>query len=296
MFLSFRRFFENHKVMGYVLSFLAPVLTLIYIFTFLTSLLNVFGNIEKSTRVFESERNLGIVKEADKVDMVDGVITSVGVYSTKNVILDLNEGDTVCTVQILKPDWFFVMRSDNLYGFEDSISTLDLSVFDDNALVLSLDNKDYSIEYGTTFDVIYNGKDSYSYCFNDFELEFSSFPLLSNILVSDENFKVNLEISYFVQEDNIDFVYCNDLPADTVYFVESTQSYITSIPSSFCSSFLAHTNLFGVLIPVAVMCLLFLVLKPYMKGTYLGTMTHIFINLACFVMLLSCLVIANILL
>lgn len=286
-------FLNRHKVVQLVFGFLPVICITIYIFAYMSNVMNLLSVFEYNNRVTKSDMDSGAIKEVDFFEESEnGGYTAIisGVDSTE---VEVGLGGIIYSMFMVSDSWYYILTADGTKIWLTEQDLFGVEAKKDGTFTISTEDGSFDIEGNSRVcDVILSEDGDYDIVFAYEQIPSKSVEYLSTLQVvvkNQDKYRIKVSSSYEKSFENITLNLCTNLPTNNVYYNELSQSFVRNVSKDFTKMFILGSNILVVVASMTVYCILLALIARRGDLVVLQHKEVFITNVLAIILLLSCL-------
>ena len=286
------KFLNKYAFIQAIFCFLPIIFISVYMFAYMTDVMNAYNIVATNNKIVKENMNADYIKEVSYFEeSVDGTY-SANIEGSDSEEIEVGLGDVIYTVSIQDTNWYQLMLCNGDKLYQTSCDFINSIEKDGDVFKVTVGDKTFEVERNKSLvDVILAEDGSYKLSYSNEEVEdktLDSLNTLEVLLKTDDKYKLKVTASYTNTVDDLDLIFCSNLPTDNMYYDESTQQYVKNISSDFAKNLILSSNIVVVMFSMLAYTVLLGILRQRNELVLLKHKGVVIVNIFALLILPFC--------
>lgn len=292
-------FLNKYTFIQAIFCFLPIIFISVYIFAYMTDLMNSYGVVSSNNKVVKENMNADYLKEVTNFEENADGTYNANIEGSDSKEIEVGLGDTIYTISVLDKNWYQLSLKDGSILYQTSCDFVDSIKKDGDNFKVTVADKTFDVAKGKSIaDLVLAEDGSYKLEYSSDEIEpltLDAINTLEVLLKTDEKYRLKVTASYTNRVDNLNLNFCSNLPTDNMYYDESTQQYIKNISSDFAKSLILSSNIVVVMFSMLLYTILLGILRQRGELILLKHIGVVIVNIFALLILPLCIMLTFVL-
>lgn len=252
-------FLNKYQFIQFIFVIMPIIIGVVYGYAYMTDMLGIARNLEYNNGISEDAWNYDELLEVSYFE--DGETTHAVVDSGFSDEVVVKVDDVIFYVQMYNTEWYQLVTASDASTFMTRCSLFDAVANDagDGATVTH-DDISLDFEYGDlvcAVTISESGDWRVSFLVDDLpHYDLDELYMLEYLSSSADYYTVRVHSRYELNLDDFEVNFCTNLPNDSLYYNESTASFVRNISKDYPWTFMLRSNIGIVLLSELMYCML----------------------------------------
>lgn len=292
-------FLNKYTFIQAIFCFLPIIFISIYMFAYMTDLMNSYGVVSSNNKVVKENMNADYLKEVTNFEENEDGTYNANIEGSDSKEIEVGLGDTIYTISVLDENWYQLSLIDGSILYQTSCDFVDKVKKDGDTFKVTVSDKTFDIAKGKSIaDLVLTEDGSYKLEYSSDEIEplmLDAINTLEVLLKTDDKYRLKVTASYTNRVDNLNLNFCSNLPTDNMYYDESTQQYIKNISPDFAKSLILSSNIVVVMFSMLLYTILLGILRQRGELVLLKHIGVVIVNIFALLVLPLCIMLTFVL-
>lgn len=240
---------NRHIFFQYALSILPILLILVYVFSYMYDLMDVFSVVTMNDTMVKQHQNAGYIALADSIQEEESGY-KVHLVSDNKDTVDVYTGQTIYTVMLSKDKWFSIITENKSMLVPKLTFVRDIKEKDDGSYDVTVLDKTINCKVSDIlYEVSIADSGNYKLSFtDDTSVEADMIDNLNTIFVGKNYTTVEVYGTYTTDVDSLELSYVSALPTNDFYYDAMTHQLLKNIEEGMDKTFMMGSKLYLVTI------------------------------------------------